>query len=208
MVSSKVSIRYALSLLSIALEKNMLDTVYNDVKLLINTFNESDELQRVIESPVVKPELKISILDEIFSGKIDKETINFIHFIIDKRREEILYSVAKKFIELRNEHLGIVELVVRTAFKLNDDQKVILKERSAKTTRADEIMTDKLVCVSPDNNIDECMAQMNENHVRHLPVIENNIVEGVITIMDVIKNILLEKEIAIEQLEDYIAGNA
>ncbi|RKY92639.1 MAG: ATP synthase F1 subunit delta [Ignavibacteriae bacterium] len=98
MVSSKVSNRYALSLLSIALEKNMLDTVYNDVKLLISAFNDSDELQRVVESPVVRPELKISILDEIFSGKIDNETTNFIHFIIEKRREEILYSVAEKFI--------------------------------------------------------------------------------------------------------------
>lgn len=86
-------------------------------------------------------------------------------------------------------------------------RKVILKERSAKTMRADEIMTDKLVCISPDDNIDECMTLMNKNHIRHLPVIENTVVEGVITIMDVIKNILLEKEIVIEQLEDYIAGS-
>ena len=123
MVSQKVSNRYALSLLSIALEKNMLDTVYNDVNLLINTFNESDELQRVVESPVVRPEIKNSILGEIFSQKMDKETLNFINFIIKKRREEILYSVAKRFVELRNEHLGIVELLVRTAFELTDDQR-------------------------------------------------------------------------------------
>lgn len=148
MVSSKVSNRYALSLLSIALEKNMLDTVYNDVKLLISTFNESDELQRVVESPVVRPELKISILDEIFSGKIDKETTNFIHFIIEKRREEILYSVAEKFIELRNEHLGIVELVVKTAFELNDDQKAILKERFEKILNKKTILNFKV-----DNNL-------------------------------------------------------
>ena len=148
MVSSKVSNRYALSLLSIALDKNMLSTVYNDVKLLISTFNESDELQRVVESPVVRPELKISILDEIFSGKIDKETINFIHFIIEKRREEILYFVAEKFIELRNEHLGIVELVVKTAFELNDDQKAILKERFEKILNKKPILNFKV-----DNNL-------------------------------------------------------
>ncbi len=86
-------------------------------------------------------------------------------------------------------------------------RKITLKERPAKTTRADEIMTKKLVCVSPDNNIDECMAQMNQNHIRHLPVIENDLVKGVITIMDVIKSILIEKEVVIEQLEDYIAGS-
>ena len=148
MVSLKVSNRYALSLLSIALEKNMLDTLYNDVKLLINTFNESYELQRVVESPVVRPEVKISILDEIFSGKIDKETINFIHFIIQKRREEILYSVAKRFVDLRNEHLGIVELLVRTAFELNDDQKEVLKVRFEKILNKKAIMIFKV-----DNNL-------------------------------------------------------
>ena len=148
MVSLKVSNRYALSLLSIALEKDKLDTVYNDAKLLIKAFDESDELQRVVESPVVRPEVKISILDEIFSGKIDKETINFIHFIIQKRREEILYSVAKRFVELRNEHLGIVELLVRTAFELNDDQKEILKERFEKILNKKTIMIFKV-----DNNL-------------------------------------------------------
>ena len=148
MVSLKVSNRYALSLLSIALEKNMLDTFYNDVKLLISTFNESDELQRVVESPVIRPEVKISILDEIFSPKIDKETINFIHFIIQKRREEILYSVAKRFVDLRNEHLGIVELLVRTAFELNDDQKEVLKVRFEKILNKKTIMIFKV-----DNNL-------------------------------------------------------
>ncbi len=148
MVSSKVSNRYALSLIGIALEKKMLDTIYNDVKLIISAFNESDELQRVIESPVIRPELKISILDEIFSQKVDKETINFIHFTIEKRREEILYSVAKRFVELRNEHLGIVEIVVRTAFEFSDDQKVILKERFEKILNKKAILNFKV-----DNNL-------------------------------------------------------
>ena len=148
MVSLKVSNRYALSLLSIALEKDKLDTVYNDAKLLIKAFDESDELQRVVESPVVRPEVKISILDEIFSGKIDKETINFIHFIIQKRREKILYSVAKRFVDLRNEHLGIVELLVSTAFELNDDQKEVLKVRFEKILNKKAIMIFKV-----DNNL-------------------------------------------------------
>lgn len=148
MVSLKVSNRYALSLLSIALEKDTLDTIYKDVRLLIKAFDESDELQRVVESPVVRPEVKISILDEIFSQKIDNETINFIHFIIQKRREEILYSVAKRFVDLRNEHLGIVELLVSTAFELNDDQKEILKVRFEKILNKKTIMIFKV-----DNNL-------------------------------------------------------
>jgi CBS domain-containing protein len=116
-------------------------------------------------------------------------------------------------IELMSE-LGVGALLVMQANNLvgivserDCTQKVVLKERSAKTTWVEEIMTHKLICVSPNNNIDECMAKMNENHVRHLPVVENNVVKGVITIMDVIKTIVLEKETVIEKLEDYIAGN-
>ena len=87
-------------------------------------------------------------------------------------------------------------------------RKVILKGRSSSTTRVEEIMTNKVICVSPDNNIDQCMLLMTENQIRHLPVLEKSMVVGVITIMDVIRHILAEKEFIIEQLEHYIAGNA
>ena len=129
MISSKVANRYASSLLDIALEKNILDTIYKDVILIIDTFDASNELQRTIVSPVIKPELKISILDELFSKKIGKDTLGFIHFIINKRREEILYSVAKRFIELRNEHLNMVELDINTAFALSKDQESLLLKK-------------------------------------------------------------------------------
>lgn len=86
-------------------------------------------------------------------------------------------------------------------------RKVILMGRSSESTVVQEIMTSKVIYLSPDNNINECMALMNENHIRHLPIIDKSEVVGVITIMDVIKNILSEKEFIIEQLEHYIAGN-
>jgi F-type H+-transporting ATPase subunit delta len=123
MAGSKVANRYASALIDIALEKNILDSVYNDVRLIIETFDASGELLRTILSPVIKPELKISVLDEIFSNKIDKETLGFVRFVIKKRREEVLYAVAKRFIELRNAHLGIVELEIKTAFGVGEDQK-------------------------------------------------------------------------------------
>lgn len=129
MISSKVANRYAISLLDIALEKNLLDTIYKDVRLMIDTFDTSDELQRTIVSPIIKPELKISILDEIFSDKINKETLEFIHFIVRKRREEVLYPVAVRFIELRNEHLNIVEVDIKTAFDVSEDQRSVLLKR-------------------------------------------------------------------------------
>lgn len=126
MTDSKVAYRYASSLLETALENNTLDKVYNDLKLLIESFDKSGELKRAVESPVIKPELKFSVLQEIFSKKMDKETLKFIQFVIDKNREDTLYAIAEKFTDLRNEHLGIVELDVKTAFKFNDDQKQTL----------------------------------------------------------------------------------
>jgi F-type H+-transporting ATPase subunit delta len=132
MAGSKVANRYALSLLDVALEKKKLTEIYNDSKLLVDTLSMSDELMRAIQNPIIKPEVKISILDKIFSKRIDKETINFIHFLVEKRREEILYLVMKRFMELRNDHLGIVELGVSTSFELSKDQKSILKEKFEK----------------------------------------------------------------------------
>ena len=86
-------------------------------------------------------------------------------------------------------------------------RKVILKGRSSTSTTVQEIMTSNIITLAPDNNIDQCMALMNENQIRHLPIVENGRVMGVVTIMDVIKNILSEKEFIIEQMESYIAGS-
>ena len=123
MAETKVANRYASSLLETTIEKNSLDKVHKDLKLLIESFDKSSELRRTIESPVIKPGVKFSILKEIFSKKMDKQTINFFQFVIDKNREDVLYLIAERFIDLRNEHLGIVELGVKTAFKLDEDQK-------------------------------------------------------------------------------------
>ncbi|MEJ2494874.1 MAG: F0F1 ATP synthase subunit delta, partial [Ignavibacteriaceae bacterium] len=102
MSDSKVAYRYASSLLDTAIEKDILEKVFKDIKLLIESLHISGELKRTVESPVIKPELKFSILNEIFSKKMNKETLKFIHFVINKNREEVLYSIAEKFIDLRN----------------------------------------------------------------------------------------------------------
>ena len=73
-------------------------------------------------------------------------------------------------------------------------RKVILNHRSSSTTRVSEIMTTMVKTVKPDNTIDECLIIMSENHIRHLPVVDADEVVGILSIMDVIKTILMEKE--------------
>jgi CBS domain-containing protein len=87
-------------------------------------------------------------------------------------------------------------------------RKVILNNRSSSTTRVSEIMTSGVKTIKLDNTADECLRVMSENHIRHLPVVENNKVVGILSIMDVVKTILKEKEFIIDQLNHYITDTA
>jgi CBS domain-containing protein len=86
-------------------------------------------------------------------------------------------------------------------------RKVILEGRSSKSTTVHEIMTGRVIYVEPDQLIEECMALMTEKRIRHLPVLEGERLVGVISIGDVVKAIISEKEFLIEQLTRYISGN-
>jgi F-type H+-transporting ATPase subunit delta len=131
MASSKVAIRYASSFLGTAIEKNILDRVSDDFELIYNSLNKNDELKRAIKSPVIKNEKKISILTAIFGNKISEETLSYINFVILKGREDILTEILEKFIYLRDEHLGIANVHVTTAFNVTAEQKIHLQEKFA-----------------------------------------------------------------------------
>jgi CBS domain-containing protein len=83
-------------------------------------------------------------------------------------------------------------------------RKVVLQNKSSKDTPVREIMTDKVVCVRPEQTIEDCMGLMTDKRIRHLPVLEHKKVVGVISIGDVVKEMLSEKELIIKQLESYI----
>jgi CBS domain-containing protein len=85
-------------------------------------------------------------------------------------------------------------------------RKVILKGKRSIDTPVREIMATKVISVRPDQAIEECMARMTDKHVRHLPVLEDNQLIGIISIGDVVKAIISQQEFMIEQLERYIGG--
>jgi len=86
-------------------------------------------------------------------------------------------------------------------------RKVILKGRSSRETPVREIMTSRVCYVSQQRTVDECMALMTDKTVRHLPVMEDDQLVGIVSIGDVVKSIISEREFIIEQLEAYITGN-
>jgi CBS domain-containing protein len=86
-------------------------------------------------------------------------------------------------------------------------RKVALMARSSKETLVREVMTSPVMYVRPDQTSEECMALMTENRLRHLPVIDHGRLIGLISIGDLVKDIISEQQFIIEQLEHYIVGD-
>jgi len=85
-------------------------------------------------------------------------------------------------------------------------RKVVLKGRSSKETLVADIMSERPIYVNPNTSIEDCMQLMTDKFVRHLPVLENNELIGIISIGDVVKFIINEKEYIIENLRHYITS--
>lgn len=85
-------------------------------------------------------------------------------------------------------------------------RKIALMSRLSRDTPVREIMTFEVLCVRPERTSEECMALMTENRVRHLPVMDGDKLLGLISIGDLVKDIISEQQFIIEQLEHYITG--
>lgn len=83
---------------------------------------------------------------------------------------------------------------------------IVLKEVSARKVRVKELMTKEIYCVTPDKPVEECMGVMTTAHCRHMPVFENSRLTGLVTFGDIVKAMLLQQQIKIEDLESYSSG--
>jgi CBS domain-containing protein len=86
-------------------------------------------------------------------------------------------------------------------------RKVILKGKSSKNTRISEIMSSPPIFIEPDNTIEQGLALMSAKHIRHLPVLEDNQMLGIVTIGDLVKTLIDEQKMTIDHLERYILTN-
>ena len=85
-------------------------------------------------------------------------------------------------------------------------RKIVLMGKSSRETPVSEIMTADVICVTPGQTADKCMAIMTDRRIRHLPVLDDGRLAGIISIGDVVKAIISDQRVMINHLEDYIHG--
>jgi len=121
MSGSRAAIRYAKAILSFALEQNKEVEVNDDMLLIASTINENEDLQMLLNSPVIKSDLKKSTLKEVFSSKISSLSVGLIDLLIDNKRLSIISEVAKKYTILYDKLKGIEVAKVTTAVPLTKE---------------------------------------------------------------------------------------
>lgn len=130
-----VSSRYAKALLTLSNEKGLFDEIAVDIEFIFNTLGGSKELRSVLKSPIVNEEQKISLLDSIFAKHIRKDSLNFIKFIVKKGRENLLYSISKRYLEMRDDQKGVAGAEVLSSVELTDNQKESIKKKLEEITK-------------------------------------------------------------------------
>jgi F-type H+-transporting ATPase subunit delta len=129
MINHKVSLRYATSLLESSNEKKSIERIAAEAGDVYKALTGNPQLGRMLGSPVIKTETKLAILQEVFSGKISPELMDFISFIIQKGREDQLINILQKFLELHDQQLGIENVYISSAFELTAAQMDQMKQK-------------------------------------------------------------------------------
>ena len=121
-------------------------------------------------------------------------------------------SVMQALILMSEKNIGAIIIVDNNDFPIgifserDYARKIILKGKSSKDTLLDEVMTKELITVTKDYKIDQCMEIMNEKRIRHLPVLENKKIIGIISIGDVLKIMIKEQKELINHLQKFITS--
>ena len=132
MKGSKASIRYAKSLLELAVFQNELEVVYEDVNTIFDTLSKNRELKLLLKNPVLKQDKKSAIMAKIFEGHLRPLAVSFVEILILKKREGLLTEICEHFIYMYKKHLNIISAEVKTAIELDEATREKLRAIVAK----------------------------------------------------------------------------
>lgn len=126
MLITKAARRYASALLQLAVERDEVKSVLEDIELIKNTIDGSRELILFLRSPIIKYDDKVAVLNELFAERVQEMTRMFIGLLARKNRVHLLDQIVQAFIEQYNKYAGIIKVDVYTARALNESQKKAL----------------------------------------------------------------------------------
>ena len=144
MTESRVSYRYAKSLLDLSLEKGQLEQVREDMQLVLDTIRENHDLAMMLRSPIIKTDKKIEIMKAIFGGKIGVISSEFIDIITRKRREMELEGIADAFLSQYKKHKQILTAVITTASGLDKSLREKVLQIVKGSTKSEVELTEKV----------------------------------------------------------------
>ncbi|GHB58883.1 ATP synthase F1 subunit delta [Persicitalea jodogahamensis] len=144
-----VATRYAKSLIELAEERKVVETVYQDMLLFRDTAKANRGLMLALKSPVVRHEKKLGILNAIFKDRVDPVSYSIFEIITRKNRESILDEIATEFITQYNSYKGIQKATITTTIPLNTELREqfnkIVADATGKTVELEERVEEKLI---------------------------------------------------------------
>ena len=144
MKNIRIAIRYAKSLLDLAVDEKVLEEVLSDVTLFLETCKKSKELSLLLKSPIVKPDKKEKILALIFSAHFHNISLLFFKLLIQKRREMIAESIALYFIQAYKIKKGISSATLTSADYLDEKTKLLIKEKIKSLVKGEIDLKEKI----------------------------------------------------------------
>lgn len=139
-----VAVRYAKSLLGLAVERGLLEVVYKDMMDIKDVCVSNRDFVAFLESPVIKTDKKQDILTELFKGKINDLTFAFINIITEKRREGYIDDIAKAFGGEYKKHKNILSAVITSASGIDATTRAKVMELVKATTTGEVELTEKI----------------------------------------------------------------
>ena len=129
-----ISKTYGDALFDLALEENRIDDYVAEVDALLTIFRDNPELSKLLNHPKISKEEKITVVGQIFEGKISKELLGLINLIVEKDRNNAMEDIFKYFIDRVKEYKNIGVAKVTSAVELSDAQKSQVEKRLLETT--------------------------------------------------------------------------
>lgn len=144
MNQSKISVRYAKAFFEFGSEKSVLPKLVDDAKLLAQSFLDIKELRDFMTNPIVKPSDKKMFISELLSKKVSHETIQFLHMVIDNKRELYIEDMLRNFLEMYRKHSGITGVILTSPHGFSPAQKSVVTAFIEKTYKTKVELIEKI----------------------------------------------------------------